>query len=298
MEDKTEEIHLRIKGWMQSNRMGEQESEPYFWSIYKVASMNAVPVKNQAPVSENISIENLEPSLDHLMECMSHSTHIKYYFIRLRAKKTDPGVINNYQNPYYQMPYNHKSYIGNLPQAPQADNTMMLMIGMLNGMQEERRTDREASQAMLLQLQLQQKDSDFKLEKYKHKQEVIRLKEENAFVGSSDKSFFRELFTELKPDIIEGLKYIAGRNTAYNEDDDQEEEKEEKGEQIKDNNNESLLNNALNMIATTNVKNPERLISKIAIVLTNISEDERNQLLGGIQNKYDEIKESKSTKNE
>ena len=296
MEDKIEEIHLRIKGWMKSNRMGEQESEPYFWSIYKVASMNAVPVKNQAPVSENISIENLEPSLDHLMECMSHSTHIKYYFIRLRAKKSDPGVINNYQNPYYQMPYNHKSYVGNLPQAPQGDSTMMLMIGMLNGMQEDRRADREASQETLLQLQLQQKDSDFKLEKYKLKQELLRLKEEKASVGSSDKSFFRELFIELKPELIEGFKYMAGRNTTYKEDDDQEEEKEDKGEQIKDNNNESLLNNALNMIASTNVKNPEMLVNKIAVVLSNISEEEHNQLLGGIQNKYDEIKE-KSTKN-
>lgn len=298
MEDKVEEIYSRIKGWMLSNRMGVLEGEPYFWSIYKVASINTTPVKNTAPASENISIDSLEPSLTHLMQCMSYSTHVKYYFIRLRTKKGDPGVVNNYENPYYQAPYN-KSSIGNLQQAPQGDSTLVLMLGMFNSMQEDRRNDKDESQQTMLQLLLQQKDSDHKLEKYKLKQEMLRLKEEKeSAVSGGEKSFIRDLFTELKPDIIEGLKYMAGRNTPYKENDYLEEEKEEEGEQVKDNNNETVLSKALGRIANLNIKNPEALVSKISVVLANVSEEDRNNLLGGIQSQYDQIKENKSTNNE
>lgn len=294
--DKVEEISHKIEGWIKSNRMGDLENEPCYWSIYKIPSMSSKPVKSDATNSENISIEGLEPSLKHLLDCMSYSTHIKYFAVRLRTKKGDIGVMNNFQNPYYEAAYNYKSpsSIGNLPQAPQESNFSM-MLGILNGINEERRATQDSTQAMLTELKLQNQETEHKLKEYKLKQEVIRLKEENASIGNaSSGSFINEIIKELKPEIISGIKYLSNKNTPYEEEEDH---REQEGEQKKDSDTQSVLNASLSMLSNK-VNNPEKLIYKIAVVLNNIEKEESEQLLGAMQAQYNQIKQNKSANNE
>jgi hypothetical protein len=297
MENKVEEISYKITGWMKSNRMGDSENEPCLWSIYELSSISSKPVKNAATNSDNFTIEGLEDSTKHLLECMSFSTHVKYFAVRLRTKKGDPGILNNFDNPYYQAPYNYKSSIGNLPaQGKQSDSTMMMMIGMLNGMQEDRRADREANQEMLTEIKLQNKDLEHKFKDYKSKQEIARLNSELENTRIGDRSFLKGLIEDFKPEIKEiATVFLAGKNTPYREEED-EEEAEDKGEQANDDiNKQEILNNSLNMVyKNTKVKNPEVLFYKISTVLSYSDPAEVEQLLNLMQSRYEQIKSKKA----
>lgn len=298
MDDRIEDISNRIERWMKSNRMGESENDPYFWSIYEVSSLKAKPAKNAQTNSNNLLFEDLEESLDHLLNCMSNSIHIKYFFIRLRKEAGDTGIVNNFENPYYRTPYSNRSSIGNIPQGNQQESSiMMMMVGMINGMQEDRRLDRESTQAMITELKLQNQQHDYKLKEYKLKEENKRLQKENQAIGSTEDSFFKEILREIIPEIKDGIKYIAGGNTSYNDEDYEEEEEEEKGEQAKSNDKQDVLNHALKLL-NSKVDNPVMLVYKMSVVLSNSEEGEANQLLGAVQAKFDQIKKSKSANNE
>lgn len=294
MEERIEIIAQKIEGWMKSNRMGDLESKPCYWSIYELSSISSKPMKNAATNCDNLSIEGLEPSLKHLMDCMSYSTHVKYFAVRLRTQKGDSGVLNNFENPYYQAPYNYNKthQIGNIPQAQGNNNMMQFMIGMVNSMNEESRARREENNALLTELKLQNQEREHKFREYKHKQEIARLKEQNEASQNSNKSLFREIIGAFEPGEIKDIigYVLTGKNTPYEE---EEEAEEEEGYPVEDNRNQQLLDSSLSMLSTK-VNNPEMLVYKMAVVLAGASEEESNQLLSAVQARYNQIKQNKA----
>lgn len=296
MEDnKVEIIAERITGWMKAQRMGDEANKPCFWSIYELSSISSKLSRNHPINSDNLIKEGLEESTEHLLQCMSFSTHVKYFAVRLRTEKGDTGVLNNFENPYYETPYrNSRPQIGNVPQANQGTPMMQMMIGLIQGMNEERAAQREETNALLTELRLQSQEREHKFKEYKSKEEIKRLKEENAAIKGGEENFLHKVIGELMPEIKQGLgKFISGENAEYRDDDLEEDSREEDGEQANDSKDKSFLNGGLEILSK-HVDNPIALIYKMSIVIDYATEEERNSLLSMMQGRYDQIRNNKA----
>ncbi len=295
--DSYEQIRERVAGWMGANRKGDQEKEPCYWSLYAISSINGTPAKNGSTNCDNYHVEQLEESVDYLMERMGDSPHVKYYAVRLRTKRSDPGPICNFPNPHYKNYTSSINGFGGMATNEAAGGGLTWnMIGMLqNNMEQRLILKEEITQARLdaIQKQNELQMQQF-MEKMESKQKIKQLKEENeALKNAKPQSVLTEFLQECKTEIFDLAKWKINGQIPYSDskiaehvnDDEREESKEE-----------VLLDKSIELLKN-NVKRPEELIYKMAFVIDNLPEDQAQMILGMLQTNYEELKKKKTNEN-
>ncbi len=284
--DSYEDVKTRVSGWVASQRKGEDAELPCYWTMYPVTSLTASPAKNSPVFCENYHTEAQEESVEYLVEQMSNAPHIKYYGVRLRAKKGDIGPICNFPNPYYK---SNMVGIGNLSTMGGDGSLAMTVIGLLQSQTEHRMAAKEESMNFMIQsLQIQQQKDMEQLEKrMKYEKKIAILEDKIAGLENTKTSPFIDFINEIKPELMELAKYKISGQIPYQEDEEVEmgEHGADKKHDVKD---DVVLDKAIEMLKN-NVKKPHELIYKLAYVLEHTDEETAKSMLNMLQTKYQEF---------
>lgn len=280
--DSFEDVKSRVQGWIASQRKGEDAELPCFWTMYPVATLNTNPAKHSPVFCENYHTENIEESVEYLMEQMGNAPHVKYYAVRLRAKKGEIGPVCNFPNPYYK-----SSQISGFGNLPTQDGMSMTLIGLMQQYNEQRIASKEENTMLLIEsikIQNQQQFDQFKKEQ-KYEKKIDELKAEIEGLKGAKSSAFMEFIAEIKPELKELIKYKISGQIPYEEEEDNEEEEIGKHDTDKKPRESVILDNAIELLKDR-VKRPEELVYKMAVVLNGMTEDEATNLLSMLQAEY------------
>lgn len=277
-----ESVKTRIRGWMDSNRQGENAKAPCFWTLYPINSISSSVNKGTSVNCNNLHIEDLEGSVNYLLESMSNTIHVKYFAVRLRDKKSDQGTINNFHNPYYQA--NSRQHNSSINGIPSTNDMNSIMIGFIREQAEERNRQAEERYLLMMQMINQKNELQTQFETYKKEAEIAKLKEENqALKNAPNPSPLLEFLEGIKPEVTELIKHKISGQIPYTE------VEEEQGNTPTEDNKKEILNQGLELLKNNTAK-PEEWVFKLAFVLNALKEEEAKQLLSMLQIKYQSLK--------
>lgn len=100
--NKEDLIREQLCQWFEANRQGKSADKPCFWRLYQVRGLSSVWTSKALRVSENTEIDDLNGSVNLLINQMEALNYVKVFCVRLMKNNTDSAPLTrNIENPYF-----------------------------------------------------------------------------------------------------------------------------------------------------------------------------------------------------